>query len=185
MAISINYLTNVISIPQADLTLISGTLFELDTDQFRKDLNALADDEEGIVFVDTHKHTQETAIVGITYARFVEIISPYSVQFTPDAQYTVRLTGSNNNIFDVENGILVQNQVQVISNNSAGLIAGNTQINRIEQLLRNKVTTDPVTGIMTVFDDSGAVLFTANVFEDAAGSIPYKGLAINRKERFT
>lgn len=185
MAISINYTTNIISIPQADLLLISGTLHELDTDQFRKDLNNIADSEEGIVFVDTHKHTQETTIVGITYARFVEILSPYSIQFTPDAQYSVRLTGSNNNIFDVENSILVQNQVQIIANNSAGLISGNTAINRIEQFLRNKVVTDPATGVMTVFDDVGDILFTANIFEDAAGLIPYKGNAINRKERFT
>lgn len=32
-----------------------------------------------------------------------------------------RLVGSNNNFFDVENGILVQNSVQVIPTNSAGL----------------------------------------------------------------
>lgn len=35
-----------------------------------------------------------------------------------------QLEGSNNNIWDVENGILNQNQVQVIPTNSAGLIVG-------------------------------------------------------------
>jgi len=60
---------------------------------------------------------------GVTYARVIEIINGYQIEFV-DGQYTVRLAGSNNNFFDVENGILVQNQVQVISTNSAGLIIG-------------------------------------------------------------
>jgi hypothetical protein len=50
----------------------------------------------------------------------VEILNPYSNEFE-DGQYTIVLKESNNNIFDVENGFLVQNQVQVIPTNSAGL----------------------------------------------------------------
>jgi len=122
VALSIDRLTNIIDVPQADLLLISGSLYELDTDQFRKDLNSIDDSEEGIVFDKTHLHNTAVTVAGTTFARTVEILSPYSVQFTPDSQYSVRLVGSNNNIFDVENAILVQNQVQLISNNSAGLI---------------------------------------------------------------
>ncbi len=122
MALSIDRLTNVIDVPQADLTLIAGSLYELDTDAFRLELKSIDDSEEGIVFDDTHLHNTEVTVAGTTFARTVEILSPYSVQFTPDSQYSVRLVGSNNNIFDVENAILVQNQVQLISNNSAGLI---------------------------------------------------------------
>jgi hypothetical protein len=40
MAISIDWGTKVIFVPQADLTFVSGTLYSLDVDQFRKDLNA-------------------------------------------------------------------------------------------------------------------------------------------------
>lgn len=117
--------TYVINIPQADLTFISGTLYELDTDWFRLQLKALEASEEGMPFPVTHDHNAEYTIVGVTYAQKVEILAPYSVQFENGA-YSVRLTGSNNNIFDVENGILVQNSVQVISGNSAGLINGGT-----------------------------------------------------------
>jgi len=78
--------------------------------------------EVGIAFIDPILHNTTVTVAGTTFARTIEIINGYSVQFTPDAQYTVRLAGSNNNIFDVESGILVQNQVQIISQNSAGLI---------------------------------------------------------------
>jgi len=122
MALSIDRLTNIIDVPQADLTLVTGSLYELDTDAFRLELKSIEDSEEGIIFDDTHLHNTEVTVAGTIFARTVEILSPYSVQFTPDSQYSVRLVGSNNNIFDVENAILVQNQVQLISNNSAGLI---------------------------------------------------------------
>jgi hypothetical protein len=124
MAISVNWDTKVITVPQADLTFISGTLYEMDTDVFRLALKNLEDDVEGMPFLDTHQHNTQVTVAGTTFARTLEIINGYTVQFTPDAQWTVRLVGSNNNIFDVENGILVQNQVQVIPTNSAGLIVG-------------------------------------------------------------
>lgn len=119
--LTIDWNTKVISVPQLYLTLISGTLYELDTDQFRLDLRDIEDSEDGIPHDVTHGHNTAVTVAGTTYARVVELINDYSVEFE-DGQYSVRLAGSNNNIFDVENGILVQNQVQVISTNSAGLI---------------------------------------------------------------
>jgi len=113
----------VISVPQSDLTLISGTLYEMDTEtDFRQAINAIMASQEGIVFDDPISHNGEVTVAGTTFARTIEVLSPYSVTFTPDSQWTVRLAGSNNNIFDVENGILNQNQVQVIAQNSAGLV---------------------------------------------------------------
>lgn len=55
------------------------------------------------------------------------------------------------------------------------------------QLARNRVVTNPSTGVMTVYaDDNATALFTANVYNDASGSVPYDGTAgINRKDRFT
>jgi len=120
MPISIDWGTRVITIPKSYLTHITGTLYELDTDKFRLDLKSLEDDEEGMPFPDTHRHNAEVTVAGVTYAQTLEIINGYSITFE-DGQYSVRLAGSNNNFFDVENGILNQNQVQVISTNSAGL----------------------------------------------------------------
>lgn len=137
MAISIDWGTKVITVPQADLTLVTGTLYELDTESvFRQAVIALLSSEEGMAFDDAILHNTEVTVAGTTYARFIEIINGYSITFTPDAQWTVRFTGSNNNIFDVENGILNQNQVQVIPANSAGLQSFPQQeLNNIKYLI--------------------------------------------------
>jgi hypothetical protein len=121
MAITVNWATKNINIPQDYLTLIQGSLYELDTDKLRLDLKDLEDDEDGIVFPDTHRHNTEVTVAGTTYARTIEIINEYSITFE-NGMYSVKLVGSNNNIFDVENGILNQNYVQVIPGNAAGLI---------------------------------------------------------------
>lgn len=121
MAISVNWPIKRISVPKDYLTLLSGTLYELDTDQFRRDLRGLEASVEGMPFVRTHDHNTTYTVAGIEYARKVEIVNSYEVEFE-NGFYSVSLIGSNNNIFDVGAGVLVQNNVQVIPNNSAGLI---------------------------------------------------------------
>lgn len=55
----------------------------------------------------------------------------------------------------------------------------------ITKLLRNKSITDPVTGVMTVYEDDNVTpFFTANIFENAGGTQAYQGQGIDRKERF-
>ena len=119
--ITIDWPTKVISVPQSYLTPVSGSLYELDTDQFRLDLKGIEADE-GMPFVDTHRHNTEVEISGVTYARTFEIINGFTVTFE-DLQYRVRLAGTNNNISDVAN----INQVSILSQNSAGLV-GNKPI---------------------------------------------------------
>jgi len=52
------------------------------------------------------------------------------------------------------------------------------------KLLRNKVVTNPATGVMTVYDDNGTTpLYTANVYEDVAGTVPFDGTGANRRDR--
>lgn len=64
------------------------------------------------------------------------------------------------------------------------------QMTRIEtgvitsrKILQNRTETNPVTGIMTVYDDDDSVLFTANIWENIAGTEPYDGDAVNRRNR--
>jgi hypothetical protein len=118
VAISVNWGTKVISVPQSYLTHIGGSLYELDTDQFRLDLKDLEDSEEGMPFPDTHRHNTEVVLSGVTYARTLEIINGYTITFE-NGSYRVRLAGSNNNIADVAN----LNSVSILSQNSAGLIS--------------------------------------------------------------
>ena len=133
MALTLDPATRLISVPQSDLTLVTGTLYSMDTDQFRKDVMDLLASEDYIWMADAYIHNTEVTVAGVTYARTLEFINGYSVQFTPNSAWSVRLEGSNNNIFDVENGILVQNQVQVIPTNSAGLISAGTALSTAEQ----------------------------------------------------
>lgn len=120
MAISINWSTKVISVPQADLTNVSGTLYELDVDVFRLALKNLEDSDEGMAFPHTHRHNTSVTLSGVTYARTLEIINDYTVTFQDTGTpYTVRLIGANHNIADVTNYV---SEVSLIVGNSAGLI---------------------------------------------------------------
>ena len=119
MAFAIDWSTGVVTVPQSDLSFVSGTLYAQDTRAFWEEIKALEASEVGMPFIDIQQHASETTIAGITYAQSIEIINGYTVTFQ-DAQYATRLDGSNNNIFD--EGVINRNQVSVIPTNSAGLI---------------------------------------------------------------
>lgn len=117
MAVSVNWSTKVISIPQSYLTLISAGKYELDVNQLRLDLRALEDDEEGIVFPITHNHNTSVDLSGTTYARIIEFINSYTVDFE-DGTYQVTCINANHNLGDVK----VVDNVSLIIGNSAGLV---------------------------------------------------------------
>lgn len=122
MAPSIHWGTKVITVPQADLTLVSGTLYELNVDVFRLNLKNIEDAEDGMAHPDTHRHNTSVTLSGVTYARTFEIINGYTVTFEDTGSpYTVRLTGANHNIADVTN---YTSEVSLIVGNSAGLVSG-------------------------------------------------------------
>jgi hypothetical protein len=57
-------------------------------------------------------------------------------------------------------------------------------VSTIEKIARNKMITDPATGVLTVYDNDGSTpLLTANIFKDAAGTVPYNGTGAERRER--
>jgi hypothetical protein len=92
----------------------------------------------------------------------------------------------------VTNGTIVVRGVGKIVDTSVGatvdseyLIQG-SDIKIINKILRNRTETDPVSGVMTVYDDDGiTVLFTANIWENVAATTPYAGNAVNRRDRLT
>lgn len=118
--ISINWLTKVITIEQSDLSLISGSLYELDVDAFRLALKDIEDNADGMTFPDTHRHNTEVTLSGVTYARTFEIINGYTVSFeNTGSPYTVTCVGANHNLADVTN---FDGGASLIIGNSAGLI---------------------------------------------------------------
>jgi hypothetical protein len=121
MSISVTWPTGVIYVPQSYLTNLGGGVYELDVDQFRLDLKDLEDDDQGMGWLDTHRHNTESTLSGVTYARQVEIINGYTVEFE-NGSYTVVCVGANHNLGDVK----VVNSVSLIIGNSAGLITVRT-----------------------------------------------------------
>jgi len=121
MAITIDWATKIINIPKADLTLIQSTpteIREMDVNWFRLRLKDIEDNVEGLPFTDTHRHNTQVVLAGLTLARVVEILAPYSITFE-NGTYAVNLVGANNNVADRTN----VNNVSVRSSNSAGLIS--------------------------------------------------------------
>ena len=144
MAISVDYTGArfCINVPQSDLTLISGTLYEHDTDAFWDEVKAWEASHIGIVFEDMQSYNAPYTVFGTTYAPKVEILNEtnssntdlYQVCYVPDTAYSVRLVGSNNNIADVQNLILKNTTTQVIPGNAAGLIYGQLTAADVAQL---------------------------------------------------
>jgi len=117
MAISINWATQVISVPQAYLTNLGGGIYELDVDQFRLDLKDIEDNADGIVFLKTHNHNTQVTLSGTLFARSFEVINGYTIEFE-NGSYSVKCVGANHNIGDVK----VVNSVSLIIGNSAGMV---------------------------------------------------------------
>ena len=122
MALTVNPSTFVINVPKADLTLIQATpteIRELNLNNFRFELKDWEDNPEGGIYLyKTHTHNTEVTLGGLTFARVVEILEPYTITFE-DGSYAVNLVGANSNVGDRVN----VNNVSVRSSNSAGLIS--------------------------------------------------------------
>ncbi len=121
MTITIDYgLTDVINIPRNDMTLIQSSpteIRQLDLNDFRLQLRDIEDSQDGVIFARTHNHNTTLTVGGVTLARSIEILEPYTITFE-DGQYAVNLVGANSNVGDRVN----VNQVSVRSANSAGLV---------------------------------------------------------------
>lgn len=109
-----------IIIPRLAMELVQTTpsvVYNLDLNTFRNTLKGLEDDEAGMPFPQTHRHNTTVVLSGITFARVIEIINDYTVEFE-DGQYAVNLVGANSNVADR----VIVNQVSVRAANSAGLV---------------------------------------------------------------
>jgi hypothetical protein len=134
MAITVDWGTRIISVPQSFLTLVGGSVYNLDTEAFKIAINDIEDSEQGIMHPKIINHSTKVTLGGIEYARIIEIINGYTITFE-NGSYVVNLVGSNNNILDVTN----LNSVQVRSNNSAGLI----NLNELQSIIyQNSVWVD-------------------------------------------
>lgn len=74
--------------------------------------------------------------------------------------------------------------VSVVSTGSGLSPAQDTRLSLIEKFLRNKMITDPVTGVATLYDDDGVtIVATAQLYESTDTSQTYRGKGAQRRER--
>jgi hypothetical protein len=174
MAISVNPLTFVINVPKADLTLVQllpTEIYNMDLNWFRLELKSWEDEgnglEGGITFLKTHTHNTEVSLGGLTFARVIEILAPYTITFE-DGQYAVNLIGANSNVSDRVN----VNQVSVRSQNSAGLISSPA----IEFASFNGgVLVDTIRGVTGTIFPRGTEQLPVNNLVDALLIAEYRG----------
>ena len=125
MATFINWITGVITVPRADMELITMSPYEmrrLKTNEWRVELRDLEDDVDGRLWPRTHDHNEDVPIGSIILADVLTILAPYTVTFE-DGLYAVFLEQTNNNILEKNN----KNQVSVNPGNSAGLIVAEVE----------------------------------------------------------
>jgi hypothetical protein len=159
MAITVDWGTRVITVPQSFLDPLGGSVYQLNTENFKIAINDIEDSELGVVNPQIINHSTKVSLGGIEYARVLEIINGYTVTFE-DGSYVVNLIGSNNNILDVTN----LNQVQVRSNNSAGLI----NLSELQNLVfQNQVWVDQSSPNSGTVYPVGTPIKPVNNFADA------------------
>jgi len=60
----------------------------------------------------------------------------------------------------------------------------NVDLETLRKVLTNRKITDPDTGTFTIYDDDDtSVYLVANIWEDAAATIPYKGQGLEQQEK--
>lgn len=127
MAISVDWPTGVISVPQADTTLIgtdpiSGRqIRSYDTDLFHEALRDAEETVDGRAWPITHLYNAEATLGGVTFAPQLILVNGYQVEFeSVGTPWRVVFTSTNNNIADFS----VVNDVSIQPGNSAGLVKG-------------------------------------------------------------
>lgn len=119
MTVSIDHVTNIITIEQLDMTLVQSSpfdIYELDLDVLHNTLRTLEANEESTIYPRTHDHNTVVTIGGLVLARVVVILDPYTLTFE-DGVYAVQFVGANTNLIDKTN----LNNVSFREGNTAGL----------------------------------------------------------------
>jgi hypothetical protein len=117
MSYSVNWTTKVITIPLADLTLISGSNYSLDTGDFWIEMRRLeASPGDGLWADQTVEYVNTQLLSGITYSAIVKLINSYTWD-TDTTNKNIFLVGFNSNLLDT---FIPGSGISVLANNSAG-----------------------------------------------------------------
>lgn len=161
MAYLVDWISKVITVPVADLTLVSGTRYQLNLEHFLNEIRRLEwEFSEGLwaQYILEHSDTRFD-FAGANYAAFDEVVNGYTVTIGAGAVTRVDLIGSNNNIADVINNT----NIILVSANSAGL----TNISEIRSTAFNgKVVMNSDTGFDSIVYPTGTLKRPAKFLDD-------------------
>lgn len=81
--------------------------------------------------------------------------------------------------------LVVPVQAQAVNTGGSGLSPQqDAMLNRVAKALLNKMVTDPVQGKQFIYEDDGVTVFAqADLYEDVAGTQPYRGQGAERREK--
>jgi len=118
MAYTVNWTTKVITVPLADLTLISGSNYSLSTTDFWIEMRRLeASPIDGLWAEQAIEYVNTQLLSGITYSAIVKLINGYTWD-TDTTNKNISLIGFNSNLLDA---FIPGSGISVLANNSAGL----------------------------------------------------------------
>ena len=160
--ISIDWGTSTILVPKSAMVLVQSTpnvVYQLDVFAFKVELGNQLDDTDGMSYTDIFSHNPPVSVGGVELARVLQILSPYTVTFE-NGQYSVNLTGANNNVADRVN----TNQVSIRTSNSAGLVT--SQAIEFGEY-GAQVTLDTVNGLPGALYPTGTLRQPSNNLADA------------------
>jgi hypothetical protein len=119
MSYSVNWATKVVTVPLADLTLISGSNYSLNTGDFWIEMRRLeASPGDGLWAEQTVEYVNTQVLSGITYSAIVKLINGYTWD-TDTTNKNIFLIGFNSNLLDI---FIPGNSISVLANNSGGKI---------------------------------------------------------------
>lgn len=117
MAYTVDWITKIFTIPQGDLTFVSGNNYSLSLVDVHEELRrlewAFAD---GLWAPNIVKFYETVTLSGIPKSPSVEIVNGYTFDFT-GSNYNVILTDYDNNLVDV---YIPSNGISILGNNSVG-----------------------------------------------------------------
>ena len=146
MALTVDYSTAapwLITVPKADLALISGTQYELTVDNFWSLMTDFSDNEVNMARPELYSRIPATSstpsitTINLTY---------YQIEFE-DGLYSVNIVNGNTNVREAE----VKNQVSVNTNNTTGFI---DQSILVHSTFNSGIYWDNVSGKAAITDSS-------------------------------
>jgi hypothetical protein len=119
VAFTVNWLTKLVTVPLADLTLVSGINYTMDVDAAHDELRRLEwEFTDGLWAAQIIEYIDSQLLSGIVYSPIVKMVNGYTWEIDA-SNINVALVGANTNLLDT---YIPSMSVSILVNNSGGKI---------------------------------------------------------------